>query len=136
MKYSKLAIFYFISFIIITILIVLSFLKSYYTNKYYNIIKKNCFKIIKDIIQNSYNQHIFNGKKFYRFILNQKRTYSLTEEEFDNILILFNLYNKSSDKLLELSELFEKKPEKEIIKKHKIGKLILDSFFMLAGICI
>ena len=130
MKYSKLGIFYFISFIIITILIVLSFLKSYYTNKYYNIIKKNCFKIIKDIIQNSYNQHIFNGKKFYRFILNQKRTYSLTEEEFDNILILFNLYNKSSDKLLELSELFEKKPEKEIIKKHKIGKLILDSFFI------
>ena len=89
--------------------------------------KKYCLKIIKNIFQNAYNKHIFNGKKFNKFILKQKQMYSLTEEEFDNILILFNIYNKSSDIFEELSKMIEKNPEEELISSNKLGKYILDS---------
>ena len=127
MQLSKFAIFYFIIYISINIFIILSFLKSLYTNKYYSVNKKDCLKIIKDIFQNSYNKHIFNGKKFNNFILKQKHIYSLTDEEFDNILILFNIYNKNSDIFDELSIMIERNLEDELISYNKLGKYILDS---------
>ena len=130
MKFSKFAIIYFIVYISINIFIILSFLKSLYTNKYYSVNKKDCIEIIKNIFQNSYNQHIFNGKKFNYFLLQQKKLYSLSKDEFNNLLVLFNLYNKNSDILNELSEMVERNPEREIIDNNKYGKYLLDSYIV------
>jgi len=130
MKSSKFAILFFIIYISINIFIILSFLKSLYIKKYHSVYKKDCLKIIKDIFQNTYNQHIFNGKKFNNFLLEQKEVYSLTKEEFDNFLILFNLYNKVSDIFDQLNEMFEKSPEEKFASKNKLGNYILYSYIL------
>ena len=126
MKFSKFAIIYFIIYISLNYFIILSFLKTLYTNKYYSVNKSDCLEIIKSIFLNTYNQHIFNGKKFNYFLLEQKQIYSLTKAEFDNLLILFNLYNKSSDILNELNNIVERNPEAEMIANNRICKYLLD----------
>ena len=128
MKFSKFAIIYFIIYISLNYFIILSFLKTLYTNKYYSVNKSDCLEIIKSIFLNTYNQHIFNGKKFNYFLLEQKQIYSLTKAEFDNLLILFNLYNKSSDILNELNNIVERNPEAEMIANNRICKYLLDSY--------
>ena len=130
MKKSKIAMIYFIIYISINIFIILSLLQTLYTNKYNNMNKKECLKIIKDLVQNPYNQHIFNGKKFNDFIFEQKRIYSLTKEEFDNILIIFNIYNQNINIFSGLTYLMEQTPETSFIFYHKIGKYILQSYIV------
>ena len=127
MQFSKFAIAYFFIYISINYFILLSYLKSLYTTKYYEVNKRDCLNIIRDIVDNRYNKYIYTGKKFNRFILKQRKMYSLTDDEFDNILILFNLYDKNTDAFNEISRIVQIKPEKEVILKTKFGKYILDS---------
>jgi len=130
MKFSKFAIIYFVSYITINYFVLLSFLKSLYTTKYYEVNKRDCLSIIKDIIENKYNKFIYKGKKFNKFILSQKKEYNLSDDEFDNILILFNLYNKDTENMAELTRLVYQSPEKEVVSKTKYGKYILDSVYV------
>ena len=130
MKFSKFAIIYFVIYITINYFVILSYLKSLYTTKYYEVNKRDCLSIIKDIIENKYNKFIYKGKKFNKFILRQKKTYKLSDEEFDNILILFNLYDKDTENLAELTRLVYLSPEKEVVNKTKFGKYILDSVYV------
>ena len=97
MQSSKYAILFFVIYISINIFILLSFLKTLYTTKYYEVNKHDCLDIIKYNIYNKYNKHIFFGQKFNEFIINQKKLYKLSDEEYNNFLILFNLYDKHSD---------------------------------------
>ena len=127
MEFSKFAIIYFVIYISINYFILLSFLKTLYTTKYYKVNKQDCLNIIKNIILNKYNKHIYYGKNFNRFILMQKKLYSLSDDEYNNILILFNLYDKNSDDFDELIKLVETTPEMNMISKSKYGKYILES---------
>ena len=130
MKFSKFAIIYFVSYITINYFVILSYLKSLYTTKYYEVNKRDCLRIIKDIIENEYNKFIYKGKKFNKFILSQKKEYKLSDEEFDNILILFNLYDQDTEEVAELTRLVYLSPEKEVVNNTKCGKYILDSVYV------
>ena len=130
MKFSKFAIIYFVSYITINYFVLLSYLKSLYTTKYYEVNKRDCLGIIKDIIENKYNKFIYKHRKFSKYILSQKKTYKLSEDEFDNILILFNLYDKDSEKLAEITKLVYETPEKKAINHTKYGKYILESLYV------
>ena len=127
MEFSKFAIVYFIIYISINYFLLLSYLKSLYTTKYYEVNKRDCLSIIKNTFENKYNKHIFYGRKFNTFLLNQKKLYKLNNEEYNNLLILFNLYDKNSDAFTELIRMVETTPEKEMVKKTKYGKYILKS---------
>ena len=127
MEISKFAIIYFILYISINYFIILSYLKTLYTTKYYEVNKRDCLDIIKNIIGNVYNKHIFKGRKFSQFILKQKRVYKLNEDEYNNFLILFNLYDKFNDTFTELERMVLTTPEMEMVEKTKYGKYILKS---------
>ena len=127
MEFSKFAIIYFVIYISINYFLLLSYLKTLYTTKYYNVNKLDCLHIIKNIIQNKYNKHIFYGKNFNKFILGQKQMYSLNDDEYNNLLILFNLYDKNSDIFSDLIKLIETTPEKNMILRTKYGKYVLQS---------
>ena len=127
MNISKFSFIYFFIYISINYFIILSYLKTLYTTKYYEVNKRDCLDIIKNIIKNKNNKHIFYGKKFNHFILKQKKIYSLNDDEYNNILILFNLYDKNSEVFDELIKLVETTPEMNMISKFKYGKYILNS---------
>ena len=127
MEFSKYAIIYFVIYISVNYFILLSYLKTLYTTKYYEVNKRDCLSIIKNTFENKYNKHIFYGRKFNTFLLNQKKLYKLNNEEYNNLLILFNLYDKNSDAFTELIRMVETTPEKEMVKKTKYGKYILKS---------
>ena len=73
MEFSKFAIIYFVVYISINYFLLLSYLKTLYTTKYYEVNKRDCLNIIKYIFENKYNKHIFYGKKFNHFLLTQKK---------------------------------------------------------------
>ena len=127
MEFSKFAIIYFVIYISINYFILLSFLKTLYTTKYYEENKNDCLNIIKEIIENKINKHIYDGYEFNKFIYKQKKIYFLNDEEFNNFLILFNLYDKYTDTFTELMEFVETKPEQEMVTRTKYGKFILKS---------
>ena len=127
MELSKFATIYFIIYISINYFILLSYLKIIYSTKYYEVNKRECMNIIKYIIENKYNKHIYYGKNFNHFILKQKKLYSLSDDEYNNILILFNLHDKNNEILSELVKLVETTPEMNMIIKTKYGKYILKS---------
>ena len=127
MQFSKFAIIYFFIYISINYFIILSYLKTLYTTKYYEVNKRDCFDIIRYVINNSYNKHIFFGKKFYHFLLKQKRIYRLNNDEFNNFLILFSLYDKNSDTFTELQKMVEITPEMRMATETKYGRYILKS---------
>ena len=127
MNISKFSFIYFFIYISINYFIILSYLKTLYTTKYYEVNKRDCLDIIKNIIKNKNNKHIFYGKNFNHFILKQKKIYSLNDDEYNNILILFNLYDKNSEIYEELIKLVETTPEMNMISKTKYGKYILKS---------
>lgn len=124
---SKLSIFYFIIYVFINYFIILSYLKTLYYTKYYKVNKEECLAIIKDIIQNECNKDIFNVKQFKQFIVNQKYKYLLNDEEYNNILILLNLYDRNNDLFTELSKIVEKSNELELVSNTFYGKYILQS---------
>ena len=123
---SKWSIFYFIIYISINYFIILSYLKTLYYTKYYNVNKEDCLNIIKYIIENDFNKDIFNGILFKNFILKQKNIYSLTDDEYNNILILLNLYEDNNDLFFGLTKIIEKSPE-ELMKSDTLGGFLLQS---------
>ena len=128
MKKYKFAIIYFVICLSINYFILLSYLNNLYTTKYYKVNKRDCLNIIRDVIDNKNNKYIFGVQKFTRFLLKQKYLYHLNDDEYTNILVLLNLYNRNSDLYYKLVKIAELTPEVELMSNSKIGKLILDSF--------
>ena len=126
-KYSKLTIFYFIFYISINYFILLSYLKTLYYTKYYLVNKEECIDIIKYIIQNDFNKDIFKVKKFKHFIHNQKYLYSLNEDEYNNILIILDLYDKNNEIFNDLVKIVEKSREEVMASNTLYGNYILKS---------
>lgn len=124
---SKWGIFYFIIYISINYFIILSYLKTLYYTKYYKVNKHDCLDIIKNIIDNDYNKEIFKVKQFRKFILSQKKIYFLNEEEYNNVLILVNLYEQNNKVFNDLSRIIENNPENEMISKTLYGSCLLHS---------
>ena len=124
---SKLAIFYFIIYVCVNYFIILSYLKTLYYTKYYKVNKEECLDIITSIIQNKFNKDIFNVKQFKRFILDQKYNYSLTDEEYKNVLILLNLYRKNNDLFTELTRIVDQSTDSIMMANTSHGKMILIS---------
>ena len=127
MEKSKFSIIYFVLCLCINYFILLSYLNNLYTTKYYNVNKRDCLDIIKDVIDNKYNQPIFTTKKFERFILKQKYLYHLNNDEYDNFLVLFNLYSRNSNLYYRLVLSEELTPEVQMMNNTKYGKYILES---------
>jgi hypothetical protein len=125
--YSKLSVFYFIAYISINYFIILSYLKTLYYTKYYKVNKEECMNIIQSIIENKFNKDIFHVKQFKRFILDQKYSYSLTDEEYKNVLILLNLYHKNNDLFTELTRIVDQSTDSIMISKTLYGEMILRS---------
>jgi len=124
---SKFSIFYFIFFISINYFILLSYLKTLYYTKYYLVNKEECLNIIKYIIQNEFNKDIFKVKEFKKFIYNQKYLYSLNEEEYNNILIILNIYDKNNELFIDLTKIVEKSLEQSMVSNTLYGNYILKS---------
>ena len=127
---SKLSIFYFIIYVSINYFIILSYLKTLYYTKYYDVSKEDCINIIKEVILKKENQNIFLLDDFNKFIINQKKKYSLNDNEYNNILIILNLYDKNNDIFSDFVKIIEQKPEDELIRKSLIGKIILKNFIV------
>ena len=139
MEFSKLSIFYFIFYISINYFYLLSYLTTLYSTKYYEVNKNDCLYIIRDIIENKYNKYIFFGKKFLKFILEQKNLYSLNEDEFKNLLILCDLFDNKTNSYKGLLDPTEIIHEKEIEFKLKFGRFLLKSKtieFLVNVICL
>ena len=127
MEKTKFAIIFFVLCISINYFILLSYLHNLYNAKYYKVNKRDCLNIIKDVIDNKYNEDIFGVPKFERFLLKQKYLYHLTNDEYDNFLVLFNFYSRNSNLYNSLVTSEELTPEVEMIKNTKYGKYILES---------
>ncbi len=127
MEKTKFAIIFFVLCISINYFILLSYLHNLYNAKYYKVNKRDCLNIIKDVIDNKYNEDIFGVPKFERFLLKQKYLYHLTNNEYDNFLVLFNFYSRNSNLYNSLVTSEELTPEVEMIKSTKYGKYILES---------
>ena len=129
MEYTKFAIIYFVICLSINYFILLSYLNNLYTSKYYKVNKKDCLLIIKDVIENPHNKHIFQVQKFTRFLLKQKYIYNLNNDEYNNLLVLLNLYNRNSDLYNRLVKVEESTLEFQMVKNTKYGKYILESIW-------
>ena len=128
MDFSKFAIIYFVICLSINYFILLSYLNNLYTTKYYNVNKRDCLNIIRDVIDNDKNKYIYGVQKFTRFLLKQKYLYHLNNEEYTNILVLLNLYNRNSDLYYKLVKISELTPEVEMITNTKYGSYIFKSW--------
>ena len=136
---SKLSIFYFIAYISINYFIILSYLKTLYYTKYYLVNKEDCLNIIKYIIQNDFNRDIFNTRLFNKFLYNEKYSYSLNDNEYNNILILLDINHKKKDLFNDLEKVVEKTPEEIMISNTLYGNYILKSKIVeiiINSICI
>ena len=125
LEISKLAIFYFIIYISINYFIILSYLKTLYYTKYYIINKEDCLNIIRYIIENDFNKDIFKLKQFKNFLISQKNSYSLTDSEYNNIIIVLNLNDENNDLFNDLSKIVKKSPEDIMITNTLFGQYIL-----------
>ena len=112
-KISKFSAFYFVVYIFTNFFLILSYLKTLYYTKYYKINKEDCLHIIKDIIQNEYNKDILKLKEFQKFIMKQKHIYYLDDREYENLLIILDLYNPDTEIFNEVKEIMEAKDEKK-----------------------
>ena len=113
---SKLGVIFFVIYVFINYFIILSYLKTSYYTKYYQINKEDCLNIIRDIIQNDHNKEIFNIKKFEKFLSKQKKLYYLDNHEYNNLLIVLGLYNKYDQVFEEVNKMIEPNSEKNMIK--------------------
>ena len=136
---SKLSIFYFIAYISINYFIILSYLKTLYYTKYYIVNKEDCLDIIKYIIQNDFNKDIFKKRQFKKFLYNKKYSYSLNDNEYNNILIILDINNKNNNLFRDLTKIVEKTPEQFMISNTLYGNYILKSKILeiiINSICI
>ena len=122
---SKFSVFYFIIYVSINYFIILSYLKTLYYTKYYSVNKEDCINIIKNVILKKDNKNVFVLKDFKKFIVNQKKKFYLNDNEYTNILMVLNLYDRDNDKFADLTKIIEKKPEDELARSSKIGNYIL-----------
>ena len=139
-KVSKFAVFYFMIYISINFFIILSYLKTLYYTKYYEINKEDCLNIIKAIIHNDYNKDILKEEDFQKFLKKQRHKYFLDERECKNLLIILDLYNKYDEVFNEVNnQVIEVSAEKKMIKNSFYGIYILKSTkleIMINIICI
>ena len=133
-KVSKMSVFYFAIYVSINFFILLSYLKTSYYTKYYEINKEDCLEIIKDIINNDYNKNIFTLEDFTTFLKKQKQKYLLNENEYKNILIVLNIYSKSDQDFNDVNYLMKKSSEELMIKNSFYGVYILRSMFLETAI--
>ena len=127
MEFSKLAILYFVVCIFVNYFILLSYLNNLYTTKYYEVNKSNCIDIIKDVIDNSYNKRVFTSERFARFLVKQKYLYHLNKEEYNNLLVLLNVYNRNNHLYQRFIAMSQLTPEAELINNTNYGYIILNS---------
>ena len=115
-------------------------MKTLYYTKYYSVNKEDLENIIKDIIENEVNQDIFKSKQFKKHLNELKNTYSLKKNEYNYILVLLNIYDKSNDDIFkDLTKIVEKTPEEKMISNSLYGKYILNSKvfeIIISFICI
>jgi hypothetical protein len=69
--------------------------------------------IIKEIIQNDNNKDIFKQKEFLKFLSKQKHIYYLDEREYNNLLIILDLYEPKSELFNEANQKMEETAEKK-----------------------
>ena len=127
---TKLGVIFFVIYVFINYFIILSYLKTLYYTKYYQINKEDCLHIIKDIIQNDYNKNIFNLQKFNKFLLKQKKLYYLNNREYENLLIVLGLYNKYDEVFNEVNQMIETNSETKIIKNSIYAKYLFKSIWL------
>ena len=133
-KVSKLSVFFFVIYVSTNFFILLSYLKTLYYTKYYQINKEDCLNIIKDIIENDYNKDILKLKEFEKYILKQKHLYYLDDKEFSNLLIILEIYNPDTELFNEVNQMIEATAEKMLIKNSFYGIYLLKS--MPLEICV
>ena len=124
---TKLSVFFFVIYVSINFFILLSYLKTLYYTKYYHINKEDCLVIIKEIIQNDNNKDIFKQKEFLKFLSKQKHIYYLDEREYNNLLIILDLYEPKSELFNEANQKMEETAEKKMIKNSFYGVYLLKS---------
>ncbi len=127
---SKLAIIYFIVYVSFNYFLILSYLRTSYYTKYYQLNKEDCLGIVKNIINKEVNQEIFQSKEFQKFLIKQKHYYCLNENEYNNLLILLNLYNPNEEVLDEVKQMMEQTAEKKTIKNTTYGIYLLKSIWV------
>ena len=130
LEVSKLAIFYFIIYISINFFVVLSYLKTLYYTKYYKVNKEDCLDIVKYIFENDFKKDLFKLKEFKKFLIKQKHTYSLNNDEYNNILIVLDIDDKNSELFKDLSNIMSQSPEQKMISNNFILKLILRNIIL------
>ena len=124
---TKLSVFFFVIYVSINFFILLSYLKTLYYTKYYQINKEDCLIIIKDIIHNDKNKDIFKQKEFLKFLSKQKHVYYLDEREYNDLLIILDISEPESDLFNEANQKMEETEEKKMIKNSFYGKYLLKS---------
>ena len=124
---NKISVFYFIIYVSINYFIILSYLKTLYYTKYYSVSKEDCINIIKNIILKKNIQYIFLLEVFKKFIENQKKEYSLNDNEYNNILIILNIYDKNDNLFDDFKKITDEKPEDKVIRSSKVGNYILNN---------
>ena len=129
-KVTKLGVIFFVIYVFINYFIILSYLKTSYYIKYYQINKDDCLNIIRDIIQNDYNKEIFKLNKFDKFLSKQKKLYYLDSHEYNNLLIVLGLYNKYEQIFEEVNKMIEPKSEKTMIKDSIYAQYLFKSIFI------
>ena len=127
MEFSKFAIIYFFIYLSVNYFLCLSYLNNLYTTKYYEVNKNNCISIIRDVIDNENNKPIFTNERFARFLVKQKYLYHLNKEEYNNVLVLLNLYNRNNHLYHRLVAIAKFTPEADLINNTKYGYFILES---------
>ena len=136
---SKLAIIFFIIYVSFNYFIILSYLRTSYYTKYYQLNKEDCLEIVRNIINKQVNQEIFQSKEFQKFLIKQKHYYCLNDDEYNNILIILNLYNQNEEVLHEVKQMMEQTAEKKTIKNTFYGVYLLKSIWveiMVNVLCI
>ena len=127
---SKFSVFYFIIYVSINYFIILSYLKTLYYTKYYSVNKEYCIKVLKKVILKKEYQNIFLLEDFKKFIVNEYKKYSLNDDEYNNFLMILNLYGKDDNILADSIKKNQKKPEDEFTSSSVIGNLILNNLII------
>ena len=78
-------------------------------------------------------------KNIQKFLIKQKHYYCLNDDEYNNILIILNLYNQNEEVLHEVKQMMEQTAEKKTIKNTFYGVYLLKSIWveiMVNVLCI
>ena len=145
---SKNGIGFFILYILINYFIIFSLLKSLYYSSFFQIFKEHAKKLLGLITEVS-NENLTSKTSFQELMYNLNRKYSLTNEEYDNIIELLHENEKftsvsgnhTSKKESKSMEILRKKSTRyhnyeEALKKSKIIQLLNKKYVELGINCI